>query len=171
MSTTEIRSATAADAARICAIYNPYIASTTITFEETPVAEAEMAQRIRDVDEAGLPWLVASIDGEVIGYAYATNWRARPAYRHSVESTVYIDQDACGRGAGESLYRRLLDDLHSRGLHTVIAGIAQPNTRSVALHERLGFRKVAHFAEVGFKLGQWVDVAYWQLALPNGHTQ
>lgn len=171
MPTIEIRPAVAADAARICAIYNPYIASTTITFEEAPVAEMEMARRILDVNEAGLAWLVAALGGEIIGYAYATRWRARPAYHHSVESTIYLDPEASGRGFGESLYRRLLDELHSRGLHAVIAGIAQPNARSVALHERLGFKKVAHFTEVGFKLGRWVDVAYWQLMLPGDRTQ
>lgn len=161
----EIRPATTADAARICAIYNPYVEATTITFEEVPVSEAEMAGRIDAVHADGLPWLVLCRDGEVIGYAYATKWRARPAYRYAVESTVYLAGGASGSGHGERLYRHLLDALRSLGLHTVIGGIAQPNGRSVALHERLGFTKVAHFAEVGFKLDRWVDVAYWQLAL------
>lgn len=166
----EIRPAANVDAARICSIYNGYVATTTITFEDEPVPKVEMAGRIRDVNDAGLPWLVATLDSEVVGYAYATKWRTRPAYRRSVESTVYLSQDVFGRGVGEYLYRHLLDELRVRGLHTVIAGIAQPNARSVALHERLGFRKVAHFAEVGFKLDQWVDVAYWQLALAESST-
>lgn len=166
MSEITIRSALAADAAQICAIYNPYVAATSITFEEEPVGAVEMAQRIADVGAADLPWLVAMRDGAVIGYAYATKWRARPAYRHAVESTVYLAPDASGRGLGATLYRHLLDELRSRDLHTVIAGIAQPNERSVALHERLGFTKVAHFAQVGRKFDQWVDVAYWQLVLP-----
>jgi phosphinothricin acetyltransferase len=106
-------------------------------------------------------------DGSVIGYAYATRWRARPAYRHAVESTVYLDPAAAGQGLGARLYRQLLKQLQAGGLHTVIAGIAQPNERSVALHERLGFRKVAHFAQVGRKFDRWVDVAYWQLLLPG----
>jgi len=161
----EIRPASAADAARIVAIYNDYVAGTTISFEEQPVLEADMAGRIRDVVEAGLPWLVALHDGELVGYAYATRWRARAAYRHSVESSVYLDRHAFGCGWGTLLYRSLLERLRSDGLRTVIAGIAQPNERSVALHERFGFRKVAHFSEVGCKFGEWVDVGYWQLNL------
>lgn len=165
MPTIEIRPATSADAARIVAIYNRYVADTTISFEEQPVPEAEMAGRIRDVADAGLPWLVAVHEGELVGYAYATRWRARPAYRYSVESTVYLVDGASGRGWGALLYGRLIEGLRAAGLRTVIAGIAQPNARSVALHERLGFRKVAHFADVGYKFDGWVDVGYWQLSL------
>lgn len=161
----DIHPATAADAARIAAIYNRYVAQTTISFEEQLVSEAEMAGRIRDVVDAGLPWLVAMHQGELAGYAYATKWRARPAYRFSVESTVYLDDSACGRGWGALLYRQLIGQLRAGGIRTVIAGIAQPNVRSVGLHERLGFRKVAHFSDVGYKFGGWVDVGYWQLSL------
>lgn len=167
-----LRPATRADAARICAIYNHYVATTTISFEEALVAEADMAGRIADVALADLPWLVLEVEGTVAGYAYATKWRARPAYRHAVESSVYLDPALAGRGHGRRLYARLLDELRSRGLHTVIGGIAQPNERSVALHEALGFRKVAHFSEVGLKFGRRVDVGYWQLLLagPSGGT-
>lgn len=165
MSAIAIRHATPDDAAAICAIYNPYIATTTISFEEQPVTAQDMAQRIADVQAAGLPWL-AALDGErLLGYAYATRWRARPAYRTSVESTVYLDREQGGRGLGRLLYRALLDDLRTRGVHMVIGGIAQPNERSVALHEKMGFRKAAHFSEVGRKFGRWVDVGYWELKL------
>ena len=167
MLTMEIRPAIADDAAGICSIYNHYVATTTISFEEEAVADADMAERIRNVNDAGLPWLVAVADGKVVGYAYATRWRVRPAYRHSVESSVYLGREAIGHGVGASLYRQLIDELRTRGLRTVIAGIAQPNARSVALHERLGFRKVAHFGEVGFKFDQWIDVGYWQLSLAD----
>lgn len=162
-----IRPVTPEDAAAICAIYNPYIATTTISFEEDPVPAHDMAQRIADVAAAGLPWLVAEQGAELVGYAYATRWRARPAYRSSVESSVYMDASAAGRGTGTLLYRALLDALRTRAVHMVIGGIAQPNERSVALHERLGFRKVAHFSEVGRKFGRWVDVAYWELRLQD----
>ena len=165
MPTPSLRPALPSDAPAICAIYNPYVATTAITFEEDAVADADMAQRIADVAAAGLPWFVAEVDGRVVGYAYATKWRARPAYRHSVESTVYVDPACVGRGVGRALYERLLDDLRARGLHLVIGGIAQPNGASVGLHEALGFRKVAHFAEVGMKFGRWIDVGYWQLNL------
>jgi len=162
---TRIRPATPADAARICAIYNHYVTTTTVSFEEQAVTEPEMAQRIADVGAAGLPWLVLEIDGALAGYAYATKWRVRPAYRHSVESSVYLDQAYAGRGLGRTLYGALLDRLRERGLHVVIGGIALPNDASAGLHEALGFRKVAHFSEVGRKFGRWLDVGYWELKL------
>jgi phosphinothricin acetyltransferase len=165
MLTTHIRSASPADAAAICAIYNHYVTTTTITFEEDAVAESDMAQRIADVAAAGLPWLVVEIGGRVVGYAYATRWRVRPAYRYSVESTVYVDKAYGGQGMGRALYAALLDALRQRDLHLVIGGIALPNEASVGLHENLGFHKVAHFSEVGMKFGRWVDVGYWELNL------
>ncbi|MFZ6712536.1 arsinothricin resistance N-acetyltransferase ArsN1 family B [Undibacterium sp. TC9W] len=159
-----IRTATAADAAAIINIYNHYIATTTISFEENPVTEQEMAQRIKDVS-ASLPWYVEEQDGVVIGYAYATPWRARSAYRFSVESTVYVAASHAGQGIGKRLYQTLIADLRQRGIHVIIGGIAQPNAASVALHESLGFEKVAHFKDVGRKFEQWVDVGYWELGL------
>ena len=164
-STRTIRPATAADAERICTIYNHYIATTTISFEEESVTAADMAQRIADVAASKLPWLVMLDGDKLIGYAYATKWRVRAAYRFAVESTVYCDTDYAGKGAGTVLYKTLLDELRQRGLHLAIGGIAQPNEASVRLHERLGFKKVAHFEEVGLKFGRWVDVGYWQLKL------
>ena len=160
-----VRAATSADADRICAIYNHYIATTTISFEEEPVAPADMAQRIADVLAAKLPWLVMLENDKLIGYAYATKWRVRAAYRYAVESSVYLAPDSAGKGAGTVLYEALLAELRARGLHLVIGGIAQPNEASVRLHERLGFTKVAHFSEVGLKFGRWIDVGYWQLKL------
>jgi phosphinothricin acetyltransferase len=160
-----IRPAVATDAPAIAAIYNPYITGTTISFEEVPVTAADMAQRIADVGQAGLPWLVLEENGRVRGYAYATRWRVRPAYRHSVESSVYLEQGASGQGWGRLLYDALIEQLRAGELHLVIGGIALPNERSVALHERLGFTKAAQFTEVGFKHGRWVDVGYWQLIL------
>jgi L-amino acid N-acyltransferase YncA len=167
MTAPRIRPATPLDAARICAIYNHYVTTTTVSFEEDPVSEQDMAQRIADVGAAGLPWLVLEVDGALAGYAYATKWRVRPAYRFSVESTVYLDKDCTGRGLGRILYGALLDELRKRDLRLVIGGIAQPNEGSVGLHEALGFRKVAHFSEVGMKFGRWLDVGYWELKLHN----
>ena len=159
-----IRPCLASDAARICAIYNHYVRETVITFEEQPVSEREMAERIRDVT-ARWTWLVAEDDGLVTGYAYASAWKSRSAYRFSVESTVYVAAEHCGRGIGMQLYRALIAALRSRHVHYITGGIALPNPASVALHERLGFRKIGHFSEVGFKLGRWVDVGYWELIL------
>ena len=165
ISTRTIRPATAADAGRICTIYNHYIATTTISFEEAPVSAVDMVQRIADVAAATLPWLVMLDGDKLIGYAYATKWRARAAYRFAAESSVYLDPEDAGQGAGTMLYEALLAELRQRELHLAIGGIAQPNEASVRLHERLGFQKVAHFSEVGMKFGHWVDVGYWQLKL------
>ena len=161
-----IRPATSADAAAIAAVYNPYIATTTISFEETPVSAAEMAPRIEAVI-VKLPWYVYEIDGQVVGYAYATPWRTRPTYRQSVETSVYVSQQHPRKGIGSQLYRVLLDDLRARDIHVAIGGIALPNVASVALHESLGYQQVAYFPQVGRKYDRWIDVGYLQLLL-NG---
>lgn len=160
-----VRPAQSDDAAAIAAIYQHYILTTTVSFEESAVDAAEIAQRMAGVAAAGLPYLVAEDHGIVTGYAYATPWRARPAYRGSVETSVYLATGTHGRGTGTALYRLLLEQLTERGFHLAIGGIAQPNPASVALHEKLGFGKVAHFSEVGRKFGRWVDVGYWQCRL------
>lgn len=175
-----IRSATPRDASAICDIYNHYVLETRVTFEERPVAVEEMQRRISENRSAalaepsienspgaltGLPWLAAEEGRRVVGYAYATKWRPRSAYRFSVESTVYVDKDCPGRGVGSRLYEALLRELRDRNLHSVLGGIALPNPASVALHEKFGFHQVAHFRQVGWKLGAWVDVGYWQLLL------
>ena len=159
-----LRQCTPSDAAQICEIYNHYVRETVITFEEVPVSEAEMAKRIGDITPR-LPWLVWETDGAIVGYAYAGPWKARAAYRNSVESSIYLAPQATGRGLGSRLYTALIADLRQRGLHCVIGGAALPNPASVSLHEKLGFEKVAEFRQVGFKFGRWVDVAYWQLML------
>jgi phosphinothricin acetyltransferase len=162
--TATLRDATAADADAIAAIYNHYVATTTISMETDPVSGSEMAGRIADVQSAALPWLVLVEEGRVCAYSYASKWRARPGYRHAVEASVYVDAALRGRGHGLTLYRALLAQLDGR-FHTVIGGIALPNAASIALHEQLGFRQVACFHEVGHKFGAWVDVGYWQLTL------
>lgn len=162
-----IRAATPHDAAAIAAIYNPYIAQTTISFEEEPVNADEMRGRIAAVQDGGLPWLVLERDGEIAGYAYATKWRVRHAYRFSVETSVYLAPRHARKGAGTALYEALLERLRATGCHLVIGGIALPNDASVALHEKMGYRKVAHFGEVGFKFGRWIDVGYWERRLDD----
>lgn len=162
-----IRPALPSDASAIAGIYNHYILNTTISFEELPVDAADIVQRMASVHAAGLPYLVAEEDGRVSGYAYATAWRARPAYRTSVETSVYLRNDMQARGTGTRLYRSLLDQLGRDGYHLAIGGIAQPNAASVGLHEKLGFEKVAHFSEVGCKFGRWIDVGYWQMRLSS----
>lgn len=159
-----LRRATAADAAAICEIYNGYVRDTVITFEEAAVATAEMARRIEDVTPR-FPWLVAEGHGAIVGYAYATLWRVRSAYRFSVETTVYVAPGYQRRGVGAALYHDLLAALRKLDVHCAVGAIALPNDASVALHERFGFKKVGQFVEIGFKLGRWVDVGYWELIL------
>ena len=165
MSDARIRPAAARDAAALAHIYNFYVRETIVTFEEEAVSDAEMASRLRQVDDASLPWLVAEQGGEVAGYAYATAWKARRGYRFSAEVTVYVDSGREGRGVGSALYGELLPALQARGIHAAMGGIALPNPASVALHEKFGFEKVAHFKETGFKLGRWIDVGYWEKIL------
>lgn len=165
MSGIVIRAAAIEDAPSIAAIYNHYVASTVITFEEDAVPAPAMAARIADVRAQNLPWLVAELGGEVVGYSYANRWKARSAYRHSVETTIYLKPGCEGRGIGKRLYSALLEILKTNGVHAVIGGAALPNAASVALHEKLGFERVGTFRQVGFKHGRWVDVGYWQLVL------
>ena len=154
-----IRYALPHDAAHICTIYNHYIQTSIITFEEQPVSIDEMQTRMN----AELPWLVAKDEGDIVGFAYASTWNSRCAYRFSVESTIYLDATSTGRGIGKILYSAQLEELRQLSLHSVIGGIALPNPASLALHEKLGFTKVAHFKEVGWKFDRWIDVGYWEL--------
>jgi phosphinothricin acetyltransferase len=159
-----IRPALSSDAAQICDIYNPYIANTHITFEEELIGVDTMAERIAAILPV-LPWLVWEERQEILGFAYAARWKERSAYRHSVESTIYLRPDTVGQGIGTRLYAALLEVLCGQALHAVIGGISLPNEASVALHEKLGFVKIAQFPEVGRKFDRWIDVGYWQKLL------
>jgi phosphinothricin acetyltransferase len=161
----DVRPVTLDDAEQICALYNHYVMTSTITFEEEPVTLAEMASRIRDAQSASLPWLVAASGGEILGYAYASKWKGRAAYKFSVEVTIYVRQGLGHCGIGAQLYGHLLPALKSRGVHAVIGGVALPNDASLRFHQKFGFEKVAHFKEVGYKFNRWIDVTYWQVTL------
>jgi phosphinothricin acetyltransferase len=158
-----IRAVKLEDAKAISDIYNHYIANTVITFEEKTVCLQEMCNRMTSVQRANFPWLVVeNASGKVVGYAYANKWRDRYSYRFSVEVTVYLAKDQGGKGLGTMLYQELFKQLKAKNIHSVIGGITLPNPASVAVHEKFGLKKVAHFVEVGFKFGQWLDVGYWQ---------
>lgn len=159
-----IRSARPEDSGAIAEIYNHYISNTVISFEEIPVSAEEINKRVTTILEAGLPWLVAEEDGEIFGYAYTSHWNKRAAYRNTVEISVYLSHLKKSQGIGTSLYKILFEQLNGH-FHTVIGGITLPNPASIALHEKFGMQKVAHFREVGFKFGQWLDVGYWQIIL------
>ena len=159
-----IRPSVDADVPRIRDIYNHYVRETVVTFEEEPLGVEEMARRIADVRKR-FPWLVVEADGVVAGYAYGALWKARSAYRFAIESTIYLAPECLGRGYGRALYTALLEALRSCDVHRVVGCIALPNEASVALHEKLGFRKIGIFDQVGRKFGRWVDVGYWELGL------
>jgi phosphinothricin acetyltransferase len=161
-----IRSAVPADADRLCEIYNHYVLTSVATFEEEPVSAEEMRQRVADVQRHFF-WLVYDDGHGVGGYAYAGKWKARAAYRYSVELSVYVSPERQGLGIGKQLYAELLRRLPERDVHSVVGGVAGHNAASHALHLSFGFEQVAHFRDVGHKFGQWVGVTYFQLLLPS----
>jgi phosphinothricin acetyltransferase len=159
-----IRPVTAADAPAIRGIYNYYIVNTVISFEEDPVSVQEMEGRIRTIT-AQYPWFVREEAGEVLAYAYINAWRERAAYRYAAELSIYVKPGHEGRGMGRELMARLLEAAKKTSVRALVSGITIPNERSIALHEKFGFQKIAHFKEIGYKLGAWLDVGYWELVL------
>ena len=158
-----IRTVLPKDAKAISDLYNYYIRESTATFEEVVLDASEMEKRI----QAHKPeyWLVFEQSSEILGFAYAKPWKERSAYRYTMEISVYIDPKHHRKGIAQSLYELLLDRLKVEGIHAVIAGITLPNPSSIDFHESLGFTKVAHFRETGFKFGRWIDVGYWEKTL------
>jgi phosphinothricin acetyltransferase len=159
-----IRQVKLSDAKDICNIYNKYIKESTITFEENPVTLGEMIERIKNVTK-DYPWLVYEENRKVVGYTYASKWKERSAYRHTVETGIYIDSEYIGKSIGTQLKRELLKLLKQKSIHSVICGIALPNPASIALCEKFGFIKIGQFKEVGYKFKNWIDVGYWELIL------
>lgn len=156
-----IRTVKLGDAKDICDIYNYYIENTVVTFDEEPINIEKMEKKIKKIIES-YPFIVYEFGGKVVGYAYATEWNDKSAYRYSVESTIYLKENFKGQGIGTKLYGDLLFKLGEIGIHTVIALITQPNPSSIAMHEKLGFKKVGEFNDVGYKNKQWLDVGNWQ---------
>ena len=159
-----IRLADQTDAEQILSIYGPIVADTAISFEVVPPTVDEMRARITNT-LARLPWLVCSEDEELLGYAYASQHRQRPAYQWSVDVSVYVRAEVQRRGVGRSLYSSLFEILRSQGYYNAYAGITLPNESSIGLHSRLGFEPVGIYRGVGYKLGSWHDVSWWQLTL------
>ncbi|HEV8157990.1 MAG TPA: arsinothricin resistance N-acetyltransferase ArsN1 family B [Pyrinomonadaceae bacterium] len=157
-----IRRANSDDAGQIAEIYNFYILNTHHTFETEPLSAEEMRERVAEICE-NYPYLVAEENGEILGYVYATQFKLRQAYKHSVEASIYVKNQAKQKGIGSKLYEKLLAELAETDVHAIIAGISLPNEASVKFHEKLGYEKVAHFKEVGYKLGRWVDVGFWEM--------
>ena len=159
-----IRPATPEDADQLAVIYNHYVENTVISFEEQSVSNFEMRKRISQ-GVSLYPWLVAENGGELLGYAFATQWKSRTAYSKTAETSVYIAANHLRKGLGLVLYNSLIGQLREQGAHCALAGIALPNPASIAFHEKLGFRKVGELQEVGWKMGKWVNVGYWELIL------
>jgi phosphinothricin acetyltransferase len=159
-----IRLAAESDAAAMLAIYEPIVRQTIISFELEPPDEAEMRRRIATTLEHW-PWLVCVSGADLLGYAYASQHRSRAAYRWAVDVSAYVHPSARRRGLGRALYTALLALLPLQGYTNAYAGIALPNPASVALHEAAGFEPVGVYRSVGFKLGAWRDVGWWQRSL------
>jgi phosphinothricin acetyltransferase len=157
-----IRLASERDAAAIAAVYAPFVTDSCISFEERPPDAAEMARRIVGDQPGFHPWFVAEEQGEVRGFASSAPFRSRRAYRWTVETSIYLAANARGRGLGRQLLSVLLEALERQGYVAAIGGIALPNPASVALHERLGFASAGIYRGVGFKMGRWLDVGFWE---------
>ena len=162
-----VRIATEADAEAIAAIYAPYVLETAISFEEVPPTAAELARRLTSILET-YPYLVFEDRDGILGYAYGSVHRAKPAYRWSVETTVYAARHAHRRGIGRALYSKLLELLTRQGFHSAFAGIVPPNDGSVGLHEAMGFVHLGTFTEIGFKHGKFHDLGWWRRTLSEG---
>jgi len=161
-----IRLVRESDAQKMLAIYAPMVQETAISFDLEPPSEAEFIDRIRAVVEY-TPWLVCEVDGEILGYAYASKHRPRAAYQWSVESSIYVGANHKRKGVGKALYTSLFNVLQLQGFYNVYAGITIPNPASVALHESVGFSHFSVYRLVGYKLGKWHDVGWWQLSLQS----
>jgi L-amino acid N-acyltransferase YncA len=162
-----VRAATPSDLKAVSEIFSHYVLHSTVTFELSPPTVAQWRQRLADLDDLGLPFLVADVDGEVGGYAYAAPWRPKAAYRFTVEDSIYLSPDHTGRGLGHALMGALLDGCSRADVRQVIAVIADTGSdASTALHLRHGFEHAGKLTEVGYKHGRWIDTTLMQRALP-----
>lgn len=164
-----LREAVEADVAAITAIYAVEVADFVNTYEYEAPDQDEMGRRMRAVKDSGYPYLVAERDGRVLGYAYASGYRTRIAYRWTVENSVYVAAQAQGRGVGAALLQRLIEDCTARGFRQMVAVIGEPsNTASIRLHERFGFTLIGVFPSLAWKHGRWLDTVQMQRALGTG---
>ncbi len=166
----ELRQATDRDVPHMLEIYNHYVLNSTVTFDEDRLTLKEMRTKFRDVERLGFPWLVAvSPTGMILGYAYVTPWKAKAAYRYTVEDSIYLSPAATGKGVGKALMARMLDDAKAAGIKEVIAVIADKGAdASIAMHENFGFSKIGEMGKVGFKFGRWLGTVLMQKSLKGG---
>ncbi|HBM15870.1 MAG TPA: phosphinothricin acetyltransferase [Lentisphaeria bacterium] len=153
------------DAAEICRIYNYYVENTTITFEEEPLAPSEIEKRISNIQSKGHPWLVYEENLQIIGYAYASEFKSRCAYKYTLETSFYLSHEHLSKGIGTKLYTKLIDECRKIGMHSLVGVIAVPNIPSASICKKFGFQKAGIIKEAGFKFNKWIDIEYWQLIL------
>lgn len=166
-----VRDAISDDLPAITALYGREVLTGTATFELEPPSLAEMTGRFETVRARGLPWVIAEVDGDFAGYAYASPFRPRPAYRYGVEGSIYVEEPARGLGVGRALLADLIDRVRDLGLRHIIGAISDSDTSqaSIALHQRLGFSRAGTYHQVGWKFDRWIDVHLMQLDLdPTG---
>ena len=167
----DIRPAAEADLPAITSIYDREVRHGTATFELTPPDLTEMTRRFRSLMDGGFPYLAATLEGEVVGYAYAGPYRPRPAYRFTVENSVYLAPAVHRQGIGMKLLRRLIEECEARSYRQMIAVIGDSaNAGSIGLHSRAGFQMIGTHPNVGFKFGRWLDTVMMQRALGEGGT-
>lgn len=152
------------DIEQLVEIYNYYIENTVITFDRIAFTTDDFNRKIKSIYKK-YPFIVLEENNEILGFAYGSSWRTKPSYKHTAESTIYLKNGVLGKGIGTTLYTELLKQLKQQNFHTIIGGLTLPNDASIKIHEKLGFKKVAHFKEVGRKFNQWHDVAFWQHTL------
>lgn len=169
MNKIHIRLACPEDAENLLAVYAPYVEHTAITFEYVVPTVEEFRQRISHTLER-FPYLAAEADGKIVGYAYASPFKTRAAYDWAVETSIYVDQAEKGRGIGKMLYQNLEELLKKQHIINVNACITYPNSDSIAFHEALGYKTVAHFTKCGYKLGQWHDMI-WMEKMVSPHPE
>ncbi len=165
MSELLIRPYAAADIPAVTRIYGHYVRDTVITFETSEPDEAEMASRFVTIASKGHPLLIGEIDGKVVGYAYASTYRPREAYRFTCEDSIYLAPDAVGQGLGGKLLARLIEDSAKAGLRQMLAVITAERANSIRLHEKHGFRFVGKYEALGYKFDRWLDIVHMQRAL------
>ena len=162
-----VRTVSRGDLPAIARIYNDAIETSTATFDLHPLGVEERDSWFAQFEGGDFPLLVCEAGGGVVGFAYYVPYRAKPAYAATVESTVYVDATARSLGVGRALYAELIELARTRGVHTVLAVVADHNEASEALHKSFGFEPVGCLREVGRKFGRWIDTTFWQLTLPD----
>lgn len=159
-----MRPVTVADAQQLVAIYNYYVIHSIVTLDLVPFSAEDFEEKISTISSQ-FPFIVYEENDEILGYAYASTFRTKPAYNKTVELTIYLKHNTLGKQIGKKMYSELIQQLKAENYHVLIGGLTLPNDASVKLHEGFGFEKVAHFKEVGYKFDKWHDVGFWQLTI------